>query len=398
MSAEVVILNARAVAMAADSAVTLFGGGKIRNTAEKLLKLLDSPPIGALIHGSASICGIPVQNILSNFADQCRSSLPEPVTVHQLGDRLMNAIASELVPAEWKRSYYEQALRFWVTQATQKAKATPGWDDSHPDISAIGRAIDQLSAAKQASADVAHPLALDALIGLHRQRLESEPTIQVEIRDNLARLLAFVDAKVGHAEPVGICLAGFGTKAVSPSVVSYHIFSMLPNGELPYVEKARSSVSPDCPAIVQRLAQDDEIRSFFEGIHPRVRVVVQHAIRAALNNVLTAAPMPGLGSVPADQINVFAGHVSTIVDSQLKAFTETGFTQPILNQIAHLDKLDLARTAEALIEITALRRRISDQKETVGGPVDVAIITKTDGFVWIKSKDGTSKSGLPSSE
>jgi len=42
--------------------------------------------------------------------------------------------------------------------------------------------------------------------------------------------------------------------------------------------------------------------------------------------------------------------------------------------------------AEALVNITALRQHVSTAQETVGGPTDVALITKTDGFVWIKKK------------
>jgi hypothetical protein len=42
--------------------------------------------------------------------------------------------------------------------------------------------------------------------------------------------------------------------------------------------------------------------------------------------------------------------------------------------------------AEALVNLTKLKRRVSDQQETVGGPVDVALITKGDGFVWVRRK------------
>ena len=32
------------------------------------------------------------------------------------------------------------------------------------------------------------------------------------------------------------------------------------------------------------------------------------------------------------------------------------------------------------------RTRITSEEESVGGPVDVAVITKGDGFVWLKRK------------
>jgi hypothetical protein len=42
--------------------------------------------------------------------------------------------------------------------------------------------------------------------------------------------------------------------------------------------------------------------------------------------------------------------------------------------------------AEALVNLTAFKRRMTDELETVGGPVDVAVISKGDGLVWVKRK------------
>jgi len=42
--------------------------------------------------------------------------------------------------------------------------------------------------------------------------------------------------------------------------------------------------------------------------------------------------------------------------------------------------------AESLVNLTKFKRRVSKEQETVGGPIDVAVITKGDGFVWIKRK------------
>ena len=42
--------------------------------------------------------------------------------------------------------------------------------------------------------------------------------------------------------------------------------------------------------------------------------------------------------------------------------------------------------AESLVNLTKFRRRVTPERETVGGPIDVAVITKGDGFVWIRRK------------
>jgi hypothetical protein len=38
------------------------------------------------------------------------------------------------------------------------------------------------------------------------------------------------------------------------------------------------------------------------------------------------------------------------------------------------------------VALTSLKRRVSSDAETVGGAIDVALISKGDGFVWIKRK------------
>lgn len=59
---------------------------------------------------------------------------------------------------------------------------------------------------------------------------------------------------------------------------------------------------------------------------------------------------------------------------------------PLVNAVSSLSKDDLAEMAESLIYLTYLKRRITFTEESVGGPVDVAVISKGDGFVWIKRK------------
>ena len=61
-------------------------------------------------------------------------------------------------------------------------------------------------------------------------------------------------------------------------------------------------------------------------------------------------------------------------------------SEPILQSIMSLPKEELANLSESLINITSLKVKVQDTLETVGGDVDVAIITKGDGFVWTKRK------------
>ncbi|TOO22610.1 hypothetical protein, partial [Vibrio parahaemolyticus] len=61
-------------------------------------------------------------------------------------------------------------------------------------------------------------------------------------------------------------------------------------------------------------------------------------------------------------------------------------TANVQQMIEFLPKDELGYMAESLVNMTAFKRKVSHDSETVGGPIDVAIISKGDGFIWVKRK------------
>ena len=82
------------------------------------------------------------------------------------------------------------------------------------------------------------------------------------------------------------------------------------------------------------------------------------------------------------QINEFIGNIIKI--------KEENYT-PILQSIESMPNEEIADMCESLIKITSLKRKISSDLENVGGAIDIAIITKGDGFNWKKNKNYASK-------
>lgn len=70
----------------------------------------------------------------------------------------------------------------------------------------------------------------------------------------------------------------------------------------------------------------------------------------------------------------------------LEDYKQKTYINPVLNIVASLPKIDLAEMAEALVNLTAFKQHVSADAETVGGPTDVAVISKGDGFIWVKRK------------
>lgn len=68
-------------------------------------------------------------------------------------------------------------------------------------------------------------------------------------------------------------------------------------------------------------------------------------------------------------------------------FQKENFIDPILNIVSMLSVSELANMAETLVNLTSFKRHITDSLETVGGPVDVLVITRGDGPIWINRKE-----------
>jgi hypothetical protein len=62
------------------------------------------------------------------------------------------------------------------------------------------------------------------------------------------------------------------------------------------------------------------------------------------------------------------------------------FVKTVLDSVQSLPLDDLAEMAESLVNLTSLKRKVSMEQETVSGPIDVAVISPGDGFIWINRK------------
>lgn len=67
-------------------------------------------------------------------------------------------------------------------------------------------------------------------------------------------------------------------------------------------------------------------------------------------------------------------------------FANTEYSRPVTRMVSVLPKEELGHLAESLVALTSLKRRVSIEMETVGGPIDVALISRGDGFIWLKRK------------
>lgn len=137
------------------------------------------------------------------------------------------------------------------------------------------------------------------------------------------------------------------------------------------------------------MAQTDVMETYITGISPLIEntfiTSTIETIKLVLANIQNSVKQvnPSLSNA-IDQIDI-----TPIVQSYVNGiakFKQENAISPLMSTIATMEKEDLAELAENLIYLTSLKRRITPDMESVGGPVDVAIVSKGDGFIWIKRK------------
>ena len=140
-------------------------------------------------------------------------------------------------------------------------------------------------------------------------------------------------------------------------------------------------------AVVVPFAQREMVSRFMEGVDPVVHDyltsledLVYNFSRTALNTrfKLTTKQEKALRKAAERDVEDYL--------KDLRTFLHDEFWGPIVRVVAHLPQEDLATMAESLVSLTSLKRRVSSEEETVGGPVDVAVMSKGDGFIWVKNK------------
>lgn len=127
MTAEIAVLNSSAVALAADSAVTvnLFSSSgknqKIYNTTEKLFKLSDQCPIGIMIYGNPKIIETPIEIIIKNFIKINRKELP---TVKEFAEKFIEFVEKFFSIKQQDIDFQKRLLSFFQNQIIYEVRQT----------------------------------------------------------------------------------------------------------------------------------------------------------------------------------------------------------------------------------------------------------------------------------
>lgn len=413
MTAEIAVLNRNAVALAADSAVTLqFPEGPKIYQANKLFTLSKFRPVGVMIYGSAEFMGVPWETIIKGYRKQLGDSgFPK---VQDYAEDFLAFIETHqsFFPEERQRSSCYALCLMWLHRL--RAKLRRQVEFAIRNTGTVSEDTARRMFRKIVDEDIASlrrhkPLPNFSRLSVRGLLRKCRKSIRQAIEDGVENLAGAVSTRrleEGSALAIlrdqykpsesGLVIAGFGDDEFCPSLCCHTLDSIV-GGRLRVLENLskRTVISPGgTGASVIPFAQGEMVSLFMEGIDADyadfVRSFVARSfatgypetVGAILDKYLSKAQKEEV----LERVRKIGNQLSSKLDEMIEMYAKEKHTDPIVQIVNFLPKEELAAMAEALVNLTSFKRHVARQAETVGGPIDVAVISRGDGFIWIKRK------------
>lgn len=402
LTAEIGILNNIGVALAADSAVTV-GTHKVFNSADKLFSLSKQHPVGIMIYGAANFMGIPWETIVKIY----RKKLPETPfnTLQQYCNDFLKYLTTD-VRFNNKKAEEINVERVFTDYLTKLLSDLDNdlrkiFKTRQPKIEEVQSILfgevdfHSRELCKEEFYTGFDEASIKWFLGKYCSLIKKliNEYINIHIDEETLGLFCVIGAclickKELYGDVSGIVVAGFGEEEIYPSLYCYEIEGIY-NEILKLDKKTESSISVNKPAHIVPFAQQEMVHSFLTGIDPSLRNFTHEVLYYFLNAYPDIVEYVLQGKLNQQQKKLLEEKGEELYNEFKKKFSlvvKNDFIDPIAQIVAALPKEELAAMAEALVNLTSIKRKITNQTETVGGPTDVAVISKGEGFIWIKRK------------
>ena len=216
------------------------------------------------------------------------------------------------------------------------------------------------------------------------------PVGSVEV-DQLSQIARHLIYKINWDSELytGIVIGGFGETEHFP-VVQHIVVNGIYEGELKYERPRVQRISENKPSYIESFAENKEVKDFLEGVSDEVRGEIKRAAQ-----VMREAPVEALRFVTGMRRDKKAELISEVekiseeqardLEDKIKLLAGQRY-KGILDVVDILPLKELATVASTLVKLSSFEKELSLEVETVGEPIDLAVISKGDGFIWIKRK------------
>ena len=414
MTSEIAVLNQRAVALAADSAVTLVDGGlvAVRNDQRKLYNLVEGKPIGLMFYGVADVMGHPWDQLIDHYQNKVK-----PAGFPHVADYAASFLGSldnleEFFPrARWNDEYKRllASVFRYVFHLAQYLRDSGEGGQQATDAAVLEIAIERVWRGYQVTEDGAPRADLACfpkdfakkLAADYGQVIEetiaygfSQFPLAKQTQQRLREIAIYCVVKDLFLEDVtGLVFSGFGSDDRYPAVVTVYM-SAIVGGIVKRGQPVVDAIDSEVRSRIRVYADSEVTNAFIRGIDFNLERRLYGGFRVLLHGLVDqlveAVPLndPAVReSVRGRFQREFVPRYFEALHRTISDYQQQAFINPILRVLEIAAKNELAETARELVGLNVFKKRITAQKQTVGGAIDVAVISRENGFEW-RSKQG----------
>lgn len=393
MTAEVAIINQHGIAIAADSAVTI-GEDRVWKSTNKIFSLGPSHDIVIMVYGSGAFSAFPWETVVKSFKSDNELSdfgtvedCSDAFTTFLAHDRWHDDLQSQICPlsifAKEVSELREETISSSRAEFRSKCKATlEEWielaSENEVCISGMKKSefIDEFS---------------ESIERLRKEEFSEH--FPKYLSDLLIDYLYtyFTHSRCPSGYESGVVIAGFGKDEYQPSLVELIVDGRFEKHVRLWSARKSSFSEFGNPCQIIPFAQRDMTNLFMEGISPAygglIDGLISEILDSASDQILKSFHGTAEEKIVEKRIQERSTReIRSKISKLLSDFRNQYFVQPLMSNVRNLPREEMAAMAEALVELTSLRRKIDSTLQTVAGPVDVVLISKSDGVVWMKRK------------
>lgn len=416
MTSEVAVMNRLAVALAADSAVTA-SQKKVYNSANKLFMLSATEPVGVMVYNNASLLHVPWETLIKDFRRRLGKK------THKSLEGYANAFFSylegrmDLFPMAVQKKYFLDLVERYFQRIAKRIRFRLGKLQTgfEPTLKEPALADKRAQIYKEVLEEIAGPWSRE-----QKSKQISEEDVRNLLNEcsgeiyelemkyfkvphpsfgrdemNLIRgLVSDVIVRKGISPDTlsGVVVAGFGSEDFFPVLQEFEVGEIY-GDRLKYNRKPVVRIDEKKGTHIQTFADSDTADAFLYGLPADFeRQIVEFAYEATeeISRHALALMEPHLSPKQLadldDELAEAREDEAIRFAASVEAHKNCNYVAPTADAILNLPKDELAHVASSLVNINLLKKRMSMALETVGGPIDVAVISKGDGFIWIDRK------------
>ena len=413
-------MNQMSAVLAADSASTLSyhdeEGHHVRKYfkgAHKIFQISENHPVGLMIHGNAEILGVPWELVIKEFRKHLKNRSFDSIEGYAKHFQKYLVENQQFFPDQAREESFFHMIAFETIHACQyldsEIEENSGLNETVA-FSSLAKKIDALEFSNNQDDKFLKHLIEKwpyAILAQLRSEYFSDYHSYLGERtdDQLFKIIHVVitrDAKQFN-NPTGLVFAGFGNSSIFPEMYAVEDVGFIA-GKLIMANARSRKITREKNSYLSGFAQSSMTDAFIVGFDRDAYTDINRKRRQELPVVLepflkklggtierdgeNALLKNAEGKVLVDEENFAAMLDEALSPVEGKIFAESREKHwtPLARVISMLPAEEMAELAETMVDLQSLKERMTQPTETVGGPVDVAIITKNEGLVWKKRK------------